>query len=133
MSIALLLSVSAASLTDPPDASVLLPAVAWAQGTLLGTLATIVAIVSVASIGFAMLSGRVDVRRGMTILIGCFILFGAPAIANGLRSAGDAIGVEYPRGEPMPPSPVIVPLPQPARSPNPNSFDPYAGASVPPR
>lgn len=133
MSIALLLSVNAASLADPPDASVLLPAVEWAQGALLGTLATVVAVVSVASIGFAMLSGRVDVRRGMTILIGCFILFAAPAIANGLRSAGDAVGVEYPRGEPVPPMPVVTQFPPPAGSPNPNSFDPYAGASVPQR
>lgn len=133
MSIALLLSASAASLADPPDASVLLPAVEWAQGTLLGTLASIVAVISVASIGFAMLSGRVDVRRGMAILIGCFILFGAPAIANGLRTARDVIGVEHSQSEPMPPSPVFMQLPPPARSPNPNSFDPYAGASVPSR
>lgn len=127
------LFVGAASLADPPDASVLVPAAGWVQGTLTGTLANIVAIIAVASIGFAMLLGRIDVRRGVTVLVGCFILFGAPTIANGLRSAGDAMSGEYPPSESATQRPVVTQSIPTAASPSPSYFDPYAGASVPQR
>jgi hypothetical protein len=57
----------------------------WLEGTLLGTIATIVAVISVASIGFMALTGRVGLRRAATVILGCFILFGASSIVAGLE------------------------------------------------
>lgn len=119
---------SALSLADPPDASVILPAVLWVQGIFLGNIATVIAVVAVASIGFAMLTGRVDLRRGGTIILGCFILFGASTIANGLRGTAQSSETLLSQNAPAPP-PVFA---RPARTGATNSgYDPYAGASVP--
>jgi type IV secretory pathway VirB2 component (pilin) len=116
------------SLADPPNTSVILSAARWIEAVLIGNLATTIAIVAVASIGFAMLTGRVDVRRGGTIILGCFILFGASTIANGLRNAAQNSGNQYSVTPPVPP-PVFV-RPQKTDAANPG-YDPYAGASVP--
>ena len=115
------------SLTDPPQQSVILPAIQWVEALFLGNLATIIAIVAVASIGFAMLNGWIDLKRGGTILLGCFILFGASTIANGLRNAAQSADVQYPTAAPVPP-PAFVRPPQAESA---TSYDPYAGASVP--
>lgn len=45
-------------------------ALGWIQGTFLGTFATAVAVLAIASIGFLMLSGRVDVRRSARVVLG---------------------------------------------------------------
>ena len=90
---------------------------------MLGTTATVVAVIAVSSVGLMMLSGRINLRHGATVVVGCFILFGAPTIAAGIQSfvgGGDARATPY---EPEPPAP--VPPPQPARA---LSRDPYAGA-----
>lgn len=116
-----------ASLADPGSASVMLASTNWVQNMLLGTLATIIAIIAIASIGFAMLLGRIEMRRGITVLMGCFILFGASAIANGLRSATSSVVTTY--GVGVPPTPLVVPH-YSAADQNANPFDPYAGASV---
>jgi type IV secretory pathway VirB2 component (pilin) len=113
------------SLADPAGSSPLVAAVAWLQGTLLGTLATTVAVIAVAWVGMLMLAGRVHYRRGATVIIGCFILFGATSIAAGIRSAAnDAPTVE---------SAQLTPAPAPTFTPSPAQYDPYAGASVPRR
>lgn len=72
---------------DPAGSSVLVSAVRWLQGTLLGTVATVVAIIAVASVGFMMLTGRINWRYGATVIVGCFILFGAASIVAGIQSA----------------------------------------------
>lgn len=72
---------------DPAGSSVLVNAVSWLQGTLLGTVATVVAVIAVACVGFMMLTGRVNWRHGVVVIIGCFILFGAATIVGGIRSA----------------------------------------------
>jgi type IV secretion system protein VirB2 len=74
------------SLADPAGSSVLIAAVDWLQGTLLGTIATTAAIIAVASVGFLMLTGRINWRYGATVIIGCFILFGAASIVAGIQS-----------------------------------------------
>ena len=66
--------------------SVLVSAVRWLQGTLLGTVATVVAVIAIASVGLMMLTGRINWRYGLTVIIGCFILFGAASIVAGIRS-----------------------------------------------
>ena len=44
---------------------------------------------AVAGVGFMMLTGRMNWRYGLTVILGCFILFGAGSIVAGIRqSAG---------------------------------------------
>lgn len=116
------------SLADPGGSSALVSAVQWLQGTLLGTVATTIAVISVATIGLMMLSGRVDLRRGASVVIGCFILFGASGIAAGIQSVAgtdagprDVLEAELWVPSPLPPPPAAGPA------------DPYAGAAVPTR
>lgn len=71
---------------DPAGSSPLIAALDWVQGTLLGNLATTAAVIAVAAVGFLMLTGRMDWRRGLTVVVGCFIIFGAAAIVAGIRS-----------------------------------------------
>jgi type IV secretion system protein VirB2 len=42
---------------------------------------------AVAACGFMMLTGRLNWRHGATVILGCFILFGAGAIVGGIRGA----------------------------------------------
>jgi type IV secretion system protein VirB2 len=119
-------TVQQSSLTDPPAASAIAAASTWVSDLLIGPLATSIAVIAIAWVGLAMLSGRIDVRRGLSVVIGCFLLFGAKGIADGLRTAavdetGNPIAVV-----PQPPS-----FPAAAHSANgTNAFDPYAGAAV---
>lgn len=71
---------------DPQGSGVLISAVNWLQGTLLGTIATVVAVIAVATVGFMMLTGRINWRYGVTVILGCFILFGASTIVAGIHS-----------------------------------------------
>jgi type IV secretion system protein VirB2 len=75
------------SYSDPAGSGVLVSAVSWLQGTLLGTVATVAAVIAVASVGFLMLTGRINWRHGATVILGCFILFGAASIVAGIQSA----------------------------------------------
>jgi type IV secretion system protein VirB2 len=71
---------------DPAGSSALIAALDWVQGTLLGNLATSAAVIAVAVVGFLMLTGRIDWRRGLTVVVGCFVVFGAVSIVAGIRS-----------------------------------------------
>lgn len=77
---------------DPQGSGPILAAVEWLQGTLLGNVATAVAIIAVAFVGFMMLTGRMNWRYGVTVIVGCFILFGAASIVSGIQSAAGAAG-----------------------------------------
>ncbi len=77
----------AQSAIDPEGSGVIVSAVNWLQGTLLGTLATVVAVIAIAAVGFMMLTGRVNWRHGAVVILGCFILFGAASIVAGIQSA----------------------------------------------
>ena len=72
---------------SPAGASPILAAVTWMQDTLLGEVASGVAVIAVAVVGFMMLSGRLNWRYGATVIVGCFVLFGAATIVGGIRSA----------------------------------------------
>src|SRR4026209_2976332 len=86
---------------DPAGSGPIVAALAWLQGTLLGNVATAVAVMAgrgggvvllaVAAVGFMMLTGRMNWRFGATVIIGCFILFGAASIVAGIQSAA-AVG-----------------------------------------
>jgi type IV secretory pathway VirB2 component (pilin) len=75
---------------DPQGSSALLAGVMWLQGSLMGNVATAVAVMAVAAVGFMMLTGRLNWRYGATVILGCFILFGATTIVSGIRAASGA-------------------------------------------
>jgi type IV secretion system protein VirB2 len=108
-------------------------AVRWLDGTLLGTIATIVALLAVTSVGFLLMSGRIDLRRAAQVVFGCFIVFGASSIASGITRALVGTG-EPPQVEATPlPSPSVYAAADPhAKRPGP-PYDPYAGAAMPSR
>jgi len=92
----LILAVSRASAQsaslDPAGSNVILTAVTWLQGTLLGNVATALAVIAVGAVGLMMLTGRIEWRRGATVILGCFIVFGAAAIVAGIRSVSAGVG-----------------------------------------
>jgi type IV secretion system protein VirB2 len=71
---------------DPEGSGPLVAALSWIEGTLLGNVATAVAVIAVAMVGFMMLTGRLNWRFGATVIIGCFILFGSAAIVSGIQA-----------------------------------------------
>lgn len=77
--------------SDPAGSGPLLAALQWMQGTLLGNLATTAAVIAVAIVGLMMLTGRIDWRRGVTVVVGAFIVFGAAAIVAGIRSVASGV------------------------------------------
>jgi type IV secretion system protein VirB2 len=74
------------SYSDPAGSGPIVSALHWLQGTMLGTVATVVAVIAVASVGFLMLTGRINWRHGAVVILGCFILFGASSIVGGIHS-----------------------------------------------
>ena len=77
--------------SDPAGSSPLLAALDWVQGTLLGNLATTAAVIAVAAVGFFMLTGRMDWKRGLTVIVGCIVIFGAVSIVAGIRSLASGL------------------------------------------
>jgi type IV secretion system protein VirB2 len=111
-----------------PGATSLSNAALWVEQVLTGSLSTSAAIIAVAVVGLGMLYGRINVKRALTVILGCFILFGASTIARGLTGLGGA-GASAERAQSSPP-PLSVPVPDPAPRQD-NAYDPYAGAAVP--
>lgn len=101
----------------------LVSATSWFQTLLLGPVATIVAIMAVAVFGLFLFQGRLDWRGGLRTLFGCFLIFGAPAIAAGLLNVSSA--PSFVPAEAAHESEVVPPPPRP-----PEIYDPYAGAAV---
>ncbi|WP_084385126.1 TrbC/VirB2 family protein [Novosphingobium naphthalenivorans] len=98
----------------------------WIVGTLTGALGVMLAVLAIAGVGFAMLQGRLAVRSGVRVILGCFVLFGAPVIAKALSGGvGQAPAQTVEVYNALPSPPIAIPAPPP-----PNT-DPYAGASVP--
>lgn len=75
---------------DPQGSGPIVNALGWMQGTLLGNVATTAAVIAVAVVGMMMLTGRMNWRFGATVIMGCFVLFGATAIVSGIRVAAGA-------------------------------------------
>ncbi|WP_256471486.1 TrbC/VirB2 family protein [Erythrobacter aurantius] len=59
----------------------------WVEALVLGEIATAMAIVAVATIGFMMLTGRVRMAGSFRVILGCFVLFGASSIAAALMGS----------------------------------------------
>lgn len=109
------------------DGSSLVTALFWVQGVLLGTTATVVGVVAVASIGLLMLGGRVEIKQGMRTVLGLFLIFSAPTIAAAIASqlSRAAATSAISPAEPAP----LMPESDKGATP-PEQLDPYAGASV---
>lgn len=101
-----------------------LGALQWVVDVLVGPIGTSIAIISVAWVGFSLLGGRMSVRRGATVVLGCFILFGAPTIARELLGLAGRDGGQIPAPDLPAPTPPQSPPPLPPQP------DPYAGAAV---
>lgn len=95
----------------------------WIAALMIGSLATVVAILAVAAAGLAMLAGQVRLRRGVEVVLGVFVIFGASSLANGIMATNSPDIVEAQARIAGPKVSV--------RSPPPAMYDPYAGASVP--
>ena len=120
------------SITEPMgNVSSIAAASQWVAELLQGRLATAIATMAVAVVGYQMITGRLSARTALRVLLGCFVLFGSSAIASGLMGAVQGVGVsEQPRvvyqASPVSPAkPVAVPTPA-AEPGNGNPFDPYA-------
>jgi type IV secretion system protein VirB2 len=74
-----------AQVIDPAGSGAITGALSWLEGTLMGTVATVAAVIAIAGVGFMMLTGRMNWRYGATVIIGCFILFGSASIVAGIR------------------------------------------------
>ncbi|WP_230482644.1 TrbC/VirB2 family protein [Sphingomonas sp. Leaf21] len=98
-------------------------AVVWIEHMITGSLATLVATIAVGTAGLAIMMGRLPVRRGAEIVLGIFVVFGAPAIARGISALPmpERAEMSLPASNP----PIVV------RAPPMAAYDPYAGASVP--
>lgn len=111
------------SLFEPSGASPLEASVGWISGALLGGVAVALCVLSVAIVGFLMLAGRVPVRTGFRVVLGCFVLLGAPVIAAGLMERandGESVVAEAPDYS----------GPDPRRGLERKEPDPYGGASL---
>jgi type IV secretory pathway VirB2 component (pilin) len=112
----------------PEGASALEGAVGWAKALLLGSAGVTIAVLAVAAMGVLMLQGRMPVRRGTSVVLGCFILFSAGQISSGLV-AGSTSSVESAMTLP---AQIAAPSYTP-EIPAPAPYDPYAGAALPGR
>lgn len=114
--------------TASPSTSALVDAANWIEGFVQGPIASSIAALAIAALGFSMLRGRLPIRRGLSAVVGCSILFGAPVIARGLTQLAvpnyhfdepaDADTVETPQMRTMPPSQIDRRV----------DTDPYGGA-----
>lgn len=81
-----------AQAVGPQGSGPILGAVNWVRGTMEGSLATAAAVIAVAFVGFMMLTGRMNWKHGITVIVGCFILFGAATIVGGIQMAARTAG-----------------------------------------
>ena len=98
-------------------------AISWVVQLLTGEIATSVAVLAIALLGVGMFTGRFSTKRGVSVIVGCVILFSARSIADGLmqRSAAPEAIATTPAATPTYRASIPAPLP----------YDPYAGAAVP--
>ena len=96
----------------------------WLKSLATGSLTISLCILAIALVGLLMMGGRLPVRTGLRIVLGVFVLLGAPVMASALIvSSGYA-------GSPSLAMPQPRPLPEETRSLPASPWDPYAGASL---
>ena len=108
---------------DAPATSPLVDAVSWLTDLATGSLAVGLCVIAVALVGFSALTGRMPIRMGARVVLGCFVLLGAPLIASGLSGFWQSdIQTSAPQRTPDV-TDRREPLPQ-------ATYDPYASASI---
>jgi type IV secretory pathway VirB2 component (pilin) len=114
------------------SSSAILTAINWLVAVIQGSVATSVAVIAVASVGLMMLAGRLELKRAVRVIFGCFLLFGASLVAQGLVGAVQAGAAPVQRESAPPPyHPPDAPELKAAPSSN---YNPYAGAAfIPPK
>ena len=117
-------SLFVASLLESNRPGALEASIGWIDNVLIGQIAVGLCVIAIAFIGILMLTGRLPVRDGGRVALGCFILLGAPVIAQSFLGFAGAFG-----GADAPP-PITQAPPARAELP-PAQYDPYAGASLP--
>jgi len=113
------------SLFEPANSTPVVSSVEWISGVLLGPIAVGLCILAVAFVGALMLTGRLPLRQGMRVALGCFVLLGAPVIAAGFVGLGqedEAVALP-PIASDTKAEPLRGDL-------TPAANDPYAGASL---
>lgn len=113
------------ALSDPLSISPLQSASRWIEGVALGPIATAICVIAIASTGYAMMTGRIDLRRGASVIAGCFLIFGAQTIARGVTGNSMTLAAAPPIYTQTSPLEGEILEDQ--------NYDPYAGASVPRR
>lgn len=96
----------------------------WLVSLVTGSLALGLCVVAIALVGLLMLGGRLPIRDGLRVVLGCFVLLGAPVVAAAFVTAGQEVSEA-----PVPPEPPRQ-LSDPRGDLPPSAFDPYAGASL---
>ncbi len=112
-----------ASLFDAPREAVISTGSDWMTGLIGGSLAVSLCVIAMGILGMLILTGRLHLRRGAQVVLGCFLLLGSAMLARGmvgLGEGGDAAGAE-----------TVLPPPQPSATPLPPATeDRYSGASL---
>ncbi len=112
------------SLFDAGGDAPMMHSVQWIERAMLGEVALGLCVIAVAVIGAAMLVGRLPVREGARIVLGVFVVLGAPVIAGGFAgSFGETAEMSPPQPAKVEGGNVRSDLP-------PIDYDPYAGASL---
>lgn len=110
------------SLFEPERSNTLETSLAWIDGLLFGEIAIGMCTLAMAAVGGLMLTGRLPLRDGLRVVIGCFVLLGAPVIAAGIVGGSGNRELETtPTGPPAADNPPRGNLP-------PANYDPYSGA-----
>jgi type IV secretion system protein VirB2 len=111
--------------------SVIGAAAEWVMSAMSGPAVTAIMTIAVAVFAVSMLAGRLSIRQGLRLVLGCFILTGSAEIAQSVT--GWVSESEFDTGT-SPTAPVeastLAPLgPKPhTQTQSGNPFDPYAGA-----
>lgn len=119
------MTIASASLFDQHSHPVAQGTGDWVIGTLSGPIATSLCVIAVAVLGMMMLTGRIPVRQGLQVVLGCFLLLGASTVAAGLQEFGDSARANSGEAVIVPDDGLAQRRPLP-----PARYDPYAGASL---
>ncbi len=120
------MTAESASLFDKPGQPVFGVASEWTHGVLGGSLATSLCVIAIAVLGLLLLTGRLQVRRSVEVVLGCFLLLGCGLLAAQLQQLAGGVAA----GQGAATEQIIVPQQVPTQLAPPAHYDPYAGASL---
>jgi type IV secretory pathway VirB2 component (pilin) len=104
------------------ESSALVQSMSWIERLMIGPFAVSLAVIAVAVTGLLMLRGHLPLEATFRLVIGCFIIFGAPAIALGIVNAAQKVALPNTWAGP-------TSIARPSKPPV--TYDPYAGAATP--